>query len=133
MPPGDALDFLQINIVGSVLNPTLRYTIALTTLASLDYADGLSALIKHCEQTLTPDDMVKFVDYSLRALVKLTPAIGAPKIVSAASIIHDSVNDTIKSRLSKDRFRPDNDNDYNAITERGKSFLNTLGGDKNSI
>ncbi|KAJ1951239.1 hypothetical protein FBU59_000279 [Linderina macrospora] len=77
--------------------------------------------------------MAQFVDLSLRALVKLTPVMGAPKTYLAASIIHDSLNNDIKSKLDKTRFRSDSDTDYETILNRGMSFLRILGGFKSSI
>ncbi|KAI8320222.1 hypothetical protein GQ54DRAFT_298802 [Martensiomyces pterosporus] len=116
------IDFAQVDAVAHALEPTLRYTVAVTALASANTPRLIAPLVKRCEGVLSDDGNISFVLKSRESLLKMIATIGAPRVINAMGVLMESINERVREALPKEPFRTKEESDYDFVRQRGMAL-----------
>ncbi|KAJ2375772.1 hypothetical protein GGI05_007098 [Coemansia sp. RSA 2603] len=119
-------DYTQLDSVGQALQPELRYTIAVTAMASANKPTLIPPLVGHCVASLSGAEFYKFVTLARESLLKMVATVGAPRIINATSALMDAVPKDVANTLPRHSNRSKNEYDYDAIRSRGESLWRSV-------
>ncbi|KAI9502145.1 hypothetical protein BX070DRAFT_235814 [Coemansia spiralis] len=112
--------------VSRALEPTLRYTIAATAMASANKPHLIVHLVSYCKEVLSEHQMVSFVAKARESLLKMISTIGAPRVINGTAALMDAIDDRIKEQLPKQVQRSRDEYNYDDIHKRGLSLWNIV-------
>ncbi|KAJ1821622.1 hypothetical protein LPJ56_003210 [Coemansia sp. RSA 2599] len=111
-----------IDSAGQSLKSPLRYTVAVTAMASSNKPSLIPLVVSHGQQALSETDFLAFVSAARESLLKMIATIGAPRAINATAALMDSVPQTIADQLPKHPGRSKDQYIYNDIRSRGESL-----------
>ncbi|ORX72462.1 hypothetical protein DL89DRAFT_256083 [Linderina pennispora] len=122
------LDFSQLDTAAAALEPTLRYTVMISislaqcTLLCFQQHWEFTACSSIARKQLDEKAFVAFVELSRRALIKTIPVIGAARAHIGLVVILKAISEGVRAQLSKERYRTEEERDYNFAMKRGSDF-----------
>ncbi|KAJ1722034.1 hypothetical protein LPJ53_003502 [Coemansia erecta] len=119
-------DYIQLDSVGQALRPELRYTVAVTAMASANKPSLISPLVCHCVASLSDAEFYKFVTTARESLLKMVATVGAPRIINATAALMDAVPEEVASTLPRHSNRSKSEYNYDAIRSRGEDLWRSV-------
>ncbi|KAJ2784385.1 hypothetical protein GGI15_002280 [Coemansia interrupta] len=119
-------DYIRLDSIGQALQPGLRYTVAVTAMASANKPSLISSLVNHCVASLSDAEFYRFVTTARESLLKMVATVGAPRIINATAALMDAVPEDVANALPRHSGRSKSEYDYDTIRSRGEDLWRSV-------